>query len=233
MHPIDNPIRTHQRRPLLFAGLLACAALALPVLASAAGEEDVFVPGEALYLSSPLDTSSFLVGGYAIDSSGYAELPVVGRIPVGGRHRKEIEDLLIGSLSNYLKDTHILAVPSIRLTMLGYFGRQGQYYLSPNATVWEAVKKAGGLGGDRNLDKLKLMRGNSDVDISLLDAYSKGMTLAAAGIHSGDIFLIPVPRDNVGAWYWFKEGLSATAQIATVVGTVMTAYITYTLIQRQ
>jgi hypothetical protein len=151
---------------------------------------------------------------------------------VAGHARSEVEDYLAQKLSNYLKDTHIQAVPAIRLTMLGFWTHQGQYYVSPRSTVWEAVHKAGGIAGERTLDQIEVLRGEKHLSMSFLDEYSRGRTLAAAGIRSGDIFVIPIPRDNTGGWYWFKEGLTATAQIATIFGTVMTAYITYVVIQR-
>lgn len=207
-------------------------ALAIPILARAqAGlatgmQDDRFVAGEAMSIKVPMDPASVINGGYAVDSAGYAELPLLGRIQVAGKTRDEVQVFLSGKLANYLKDTHVDAVPAIRLTLLGYWGRQGQYYVSPNTTVWEAVYGAGGIGGDRNLDQIKVMRGDVELGIPLLDEYSRGRTLAAAGIRSGDLLVIPVPRDNAGGWYWFKEGLTATAQIAAIFGTVITAYIT-------
>jgi protein involved in polysaccharide export with SLBB domain len=217
------------RHVLALCLLIACG---IPVLVSAQGlatgtHDEVFVAGEAMSIEVPLDSTAFLNGGYAVDSAGYAELPVLGRIEVAGKTRDQVEDYLSQKLSNYLKDTHVKAVPAIRLTLLGFWTRQGQYYVSPKTTVWEAVYGAGGIGGERNLEKIKVMRGETDLHISLLNEYSSGRTLAAAGIRSGDLFVIPVPRDNTGAWYWFKEGLTATAQLATIFGTVLTAYITY------
>ncbi|MDB5103948.1 MAG: Polysaccharide biosynthesis/export protein [Fibrobacteres bacterium] len=225
--------------PRLGAGPLF--ALLLLLLSGAAAADDIptsphdetFVAGEAMYIQIPLDTAAFINGGYAVDSAGFVDLPVLGRLDVAGRTRDQVEGYLSGKLANYLKDTHIRAIPSIRLTLLGHWGRQGQYYVSPKTTVWEAIYGARGIGGDRNLDKIKVMRGDEEIDVPLLDEYARGRTLAAAGIRSGDIFLIPVPRDNTGGWYWFKEGLGATAQVATVVGTVLTAYITYTVLDRR
>ncbi|MDB5047937.1 MAG: Polysaccharide biosynthesis/export protein [Fibrobacteres bacterium] len=214
---------------LAISGLSSARADELPT----APHDDRFVAGEAMSITVPLDTGAFLNGGYAVDSAGFVDLPVLGRLQVAGKTRDQVEEYLVGKLSNYLKDTHVRAVPAIRLTLLGFWTHQGQFYISPNTTVWEAVYRAGGIGGDRNLDKVKVMRGEKDLDVSLLNEYSSGRTLAAAGIRSGDIFLIPIPRDNTGGWYWFKEGLTATAQIATVVGTVLTAYITYTVLDRR
>lgn len=236
--PLGNRFPGNRRPSLLilFAAFVLLSALtARPIHAQdipSALSDEVFVAGQAMSVSIPLDTGSFLNGGYAIDSAGFADLPVLGKIQVAGHMRSQVEEFLAQKMANYIKDTHVRAIPCIRLTLLGFWTRQGQYYVSPNTTVWEAVFRAGGLGGERTLDHLKVMRGETELDIHLLDEYSAGKTLTAAGIRSGDLFVLPVPRDNSGAWYWFKEGLTATAQIATIFGTVLTAYITYTVINR-
>jgi hypothetical protein len=49
--------------------------------------------------------------------------------------------------------------------------------------------------------------------------------LLASGIRSGDIFVIPVPRDNTGFWYYFRESITLTAQVAAIISTVLTAYL--------
>jgi protein involved in polysaccharide export with SLBB domain len=217
----------------VFLGTARAQADGADAAAAAAVGPEHFVPGEAMTVEIPLDTNSFLVGGYAIDSSGFAELPVIGRIEVGGRTRADLEEYLSQKLSNYLKDTHVRVLPAIRLSFLGYFTHQGQYYVSPRATVWEAARKAGGIAGERTLGKIKVMRGEKTLNVSFLDEYSRGRSLTAAGLRSGDIVVVPVPRDNTGGWYWFTQGLTATAQIATILGTMLTAYVTYIIIERQ
>lgn len=213
----------------LLAGALSVAAQGLPTAPS----DERFVAGEALDVRVPLDSAAFLNGGYAIDSAGFAELPVVGRIEVAGRTRASVEEFLGQKFSNYLKDTHIQVVPAIRLTLLGFWTRQGQYYVSPKATVWDAVYKAGGMAGEVTLDQIVVRRGESEIEVSFLDEYSRGRTLAAAGVRSGDIFVMPVPRENAGAWYWLREGLAATATVATIITSFLTVYITYTLLDDQ
>ncbi len=200
---------------------------------AAAGHGERFVAGEALTIDVVLDTVAFLNGGYPIDSSGYVELPVIGKIVVGGRSRDEVEAYLGSKLSNYLRDTHIKVVPAIRITWLGYWVKAGQYYVSPHATVWEAVYMAGGIAGERNLDKLHVLRGEQPVEIHVLNAYAKGITLAQAGIKSGDIIIIPVPRVEEGFWYWFRETITLTAQVAAVLTSAMSAYIIYLNLNNQ
>ncbi len=194
---------------------------------------ELFVAGAALSLEIPLDTTGAIRGGYPIDSSGFADLPVVGRIQVAGRSQEEVEAFLSERLANYLKDTHLKVSPAWRITLLGHFTHQGQYYVPPNTTVWEATRMAGGIAGERTLDKIAVWRGGHPIDIPFLDMYSQGRTLANAGFQSGDIIVVPVPRDNTGAWYWIKETIGVTSQLTGIITGVITLYITYLVLQNQ
>src|SRR4051812_23778625 len=99
------------RNPTPFMSLLALVSLAAPGISRAQGPasgEERFIAGEAMNIEIPLDTASFLKGGYAVDSAGYVELPVLGRLQVGDKNREDVENYLSQKLSNYLKDTHIM-----------------------------------------------------------------------------------------------------------------------------
>jgi Polysaccharide biosynthesis/export protein len=213
-------------------GLLAACLVFLADQTRAEGlptalHDETFVAGEAMIIDAVIDSTSGLNGGFAIDSAGYADLPILGRVMVAGQTRETVQQVLSEKLANYLKDTHVNAIPAVRLTFLGHWTKPGQYYVSPKSTLFEAARSAGGIAGERNLGKITVRRGSDITDINFLDNYSKGVSVKGAGIRSGDLFVIPVPRDNVGFWYWFREGLGATAQVATVVSTVLTLYITY------
>lgn len=193
--------------------------------------EPTLKAGQALILKVPLDTAAFINGKYPIDEMGMVELPVLGKLYVHGKKASEMENYLGQKLSNYLKDTHMTVTPAIRLAFLGHWQRPGMHYVDESATVWDAVYKTGGPASERNLKKLHLRRGAEKETVLVLESFSAGMTLAKAGIRSGDIFVIPTPDDK-GFWYWFNQGLQTTAQIATIATAMMTAYLTYEAIER-
>jgi protein involved in polysaccharide export with SLBB domain len=199
--------------------------------AAGSTHDEVFVAGEALTIEVALDTAAFLGGGYPIDSAGFVELPILGKYLVAGRSRDELEAFLGQKFANYLRDTHIKVMPAIRLTLLGFWIHQGMYYVNPKSTVWEAVYISGGMAGERTIDEIEVKRGTTTTRISFLDEYSRGATLQAAGFHSGDIIVVPIPRENTGFWYWFTQGITTTAQIATILTSAMSAYIIYINIQ--
>lgn len=187
----------------------------------------VFKANEAMLIEVPLDTSSVLNGAFPIDSAGYVTLPVAGRLFVHDKDASEIESYLAKRMSQYLRDTHIIATPVVRLTLIGHWQRPGMHYVDPQSSVWEACRVAGGPAGEQNIHKWRVMRGGEILPISLLDEFSKGSSLRAAGVRSGDLFIIPQPDPQSGFWYWFRESLTVTAEIAAIVGTTLTAYLTY------
>jgi protein involved in polysaccharide export with SLBB domain len=218
---------------MIFAAALVSATLANAGPLPTEPRSERFVAGAALTIEIPLDTAGIIRGGYPIDSTGFVDLPVVGRVQVGGRSQEEVETFLSERLANYLKDTHLKVSPAWRITLLGHFTHQGQYYVAPNTSVWETARLAGGIAGERTLDKIVIWRGGHLVDIPFLDMYSQGRTLANAGFQSGDIIVVPVPRDNTGPWYWFKETIGVTAQVTSIITGVITLYITYLVLQNQ
>lgn len=221
------------RRPILALLLFGAPAAILATAMPTAPRSERFKAGEALTLSSATDTGSFLDGGYPIDSAGYVDLPIVKRVQVHGRTQDELEAFLSEKLSIHLRDVHLKAAPAIRLTLLGNFERQGLHYVDPKATLWEAMRQAGGMADERKLDEIRVRRGSGTVDIDVWEQYSRGATVAAAGFRSGDVIVLPVARPDEGFWFYFRETLSATAQIATIASTVLTVYITYQLLDLQ
>jgi protein involved in polysaccharide export with SLBB domain len=192
-----------------------------------------FRANEAMIIRVPLDTASVLNGSYPIDSAGYVTLPVVGRLYVHDQTSGMIESYLSKRMSQYLRDTHVMTVPMVRLTLLGYWQRPGMHYVDPELSIWEACRVVGGPAGETNLHRWQVMRGSSPLAIRLLDEFSRGTTLRAAGVRSGDIFVIPQPDPQSGFWYWFRESLTVTAQIAAIVGTTLTAYVTYLVLEER
>jgi protein involved in polysaccharide export with SLBB domain len=213
--------------------LVVFAAVLTTVFSEAWTRARTFDAVDALLISLPLDTASFLNGGYPVDPQGYADFPVLGRFYVRGMEFSRIEDTLSKGLAPYLRDTYVRVRPAIRLTLLGHWQRPGMHYVDAEATVWEACKVVGGPGGEVNLREWVVMRGSQDLGHPILDAFSRGESLREAGVQSGDIFVIPTPNPQEGFWYWFRESLTVTSQIAAITATVLTTYITYTIIEER
>lgn len=206
--------------------LSACVAVLLSRAQAQTMPDETFRAGEGLTVTAPFDTASVLNGSYPIDSLGYAEIPVVGKVAVGGRSRAEVEAQISKRLAEYLRDANVYITPTVRITFLGHWVRPGMYYVSPEASVWDIFRIAGGPAGERNLEELMVQRAHAPAAVDLLTAFAEGKSFRAAGLRSGDIVVLPVPSER-DAWYWFRESLGVTAQLATVMSTLLTAYVTY------
>jgi protein involved in polysaccharide export with SLBB domain len=223
----ERPLRRFAGNALR-AAILALVLTSLSSFAQNDGEdlEPVFKAGETMGIQVPLDTASVLNGYYPVDTLGYVDIPVMGSVYVHNLGTREIENMIKQRMSAYMRDTHVTVTPVIRLALLGSWQKPGMYYVNSEASVWSACMKAGSPVFEKHIERWKVMRGTSEMPIVLADEFSRGTSLRKAGIRSGDIFVIPVPDPNAGFWYWFKESLAATAQVATIVTAAMTTYIT-------
>ncbi|HKP97274.1 MAG TPA: hypothetical protein VJ385_16110 [Fibrobacteria bacterium] len=211
--------------PRLFA---ACMALALlPCItggtAQAAKEREVpredFLAGDAIRILIPADTGSVLKGVYPIDGSGMADLPIAGRVVVAGKNRQNIEQYLAGLWAPYLKDTHVQAIPVIRVAIMGNVKTPGYYYPSPDAVIYDAINLAGGPLLPYKLEETSHLRAGKVLNDELARSISQGMTLREAGIASGDEILVPVPERIT-----MKEAIPLIGTALAIVLNAMTIY---------
>jgi protein involved in polysaccharide export with SLBB domain len=226
------------RKNTIYAVLSLLAVLSAGSAGNAAAAENgdlepVFKSGETMTVEVPLDTASVINGHYTVDSMGYVKLPVMGNVYVHNRGVSEIQSMIATKMSAYMRDTHVTVTPVIRLALLGSWKNPGMYYVNPDASIWDACTVAGSPVYEGKFRKWKVMRGTDELPIVLADEFSHGTSLRNAGIRSGDIFVIPVPNPTSGFWYWFKESLTATTQVATVAATIITAYLTYKVLDNQ
>ena len=178
-----------------------------------------FTAGDAVRIDIPADTGSVLKGTYPIDGQGMADLPITGRVVIAGKNRANIEQYLAGIWAPYLKDTHVRAVPVIRVAVMGNVKTPGYYYPSPDAVVYDVINMAGGPVLPHKLERMSHIRAADHVNKELIVAVSKSMTLREAGIISGDEILIPVP-DRIT----MKEAIPLVGTALSIVLNAVTIY---------
>lgn len=106
--------------------------------------------------------SSQNVLAYAVEPDGMVNLPAIGRVEVAGLTRREatikIQDIYKSKL---LKDPIIeLTVVNLKVTLLGEFGKQGNFYLEKdNTDLIEIIGEAGGITKTADPKSLKIIRG--------------------------------------------------------------------------
>jgi len=100
---------------------------------------------------------------YPVEPDGMVNLPAIGRVEVAGLTRREatlkIQDIYKSKL---LKDPIIeLTVINLKVTLLGEFGKQGNFYLErDNTDLIEIIGEAGGITKTADPKSLKIIRGD-------------------------------------------------------------------------
>lgn len=111
--------------------------------------------------SSSGGTSTVL--SYPVELDGQVNLPAIGKIPVVGLSRREaalkIQDLYAKQL---LRNPIIeLSVVNLKVTLLGEFGKQGNFLLErENTTLIDVIGEAGGITKTADPKTLKIIRGD-------------------------------------------------------------------------
>ncbi|WP_231490239.1 polysaccharide biosynthesis/export family protein [Pedobacter sp. Leaf170] len=100
---------------------------------------------------------------YPVDLDGQVNLPAIGKVAVVGLSRREaatkIQDLYAKQL---LRNPIIeLSVVNLKVTLLGEFGRQGNFLLEKeNTTLIDIIGEAGGITKTADPKTLKIIRGD-------------------------------------------------------------------------
>lgn len=99
---------------------------------------------------------------YQVDSDSTVNLPVLGKIKIVGYTRKEAINKLQQLYNEKLVDPIIdLTVVNVKVTLLGEFGRQGNFLLErDNTTLIDIIGEAGGISKDADPKTLKIIRGD-------------------------------------------------------------------------
>ncbi|MFD2582227.1 polysaccharide biosynthesis/export family protein [Pedobacter vanadiisoli] len=100
---------------------------------------------------------------YLVDVDGKVNLPAIGKVDVVGLSRREaaikIQELYAKQL---LRDPIIeLSVVNLKVTLLGEFGKQGNFLLErENTTLIDIIGEAGGINKTADPKTLKIIRGD-------------------------------------------------------------------------
>lgn len=181
--------------------------------------KEEFISGDAVRIVIPADTGSVLKGVYPIDASGMADLPIAGRVVVAGKNRQNIEQYLAGIWAPYLKDTHVQAIPVIRVAIMGNVKFPGYYYPSPDAVIFDAINMAGGPVLPFKLEETAHLRAGREVNDELTLDISRSRTLRESGVVSGDEILVPIPERIT-----MKEAIPLIGTALAIVLNAMTIY---------
>ncbi|MBN2037592.1 MAG: polysaccharide biosynthesis/export family protein [Chitinispirillaceae bacterium] len=182
-----------------------------------------FQAGDGIRIIAYPDSAGFPSGVYAIDSHGYADLPIVGYINVVETAPKQIEELLIEKYAAYLPRLSVIVRPVYRISLLGGFLQPGLYWIDPRESLWNAVQKAGGTHRDDGIKKIRWVRDSGRVTKNILPYFQSGASLYSIGFKSGDqLCVTPMPRRQL------MESIQTNVlPFFTIVLTAASVYATY------
>lgn len=101
---------------------------------------------------------------YIIKNNDEVELPILGKIKLGGLSISEAEQKINALYQQSLLNKNaqlVIKVVNMKVFLMGEFSGKGEQILvSENVNLTEIIGKAGGLTRDANLERVKIIRGD-------------------------------------------------------------------------
>ena len=154
------------------------------------------------YSTSGVDVRTNFAGFemyYVIDELGEVELPVIGKVKVGGMTIPQAQEYLEEHFVNYNNTYCLIRVINKRVFVFTGEGSKGEVVPLTNqqVSVIEAIAVAGGLQKRGNAGKIKLIRNlNGKEEVYRIDLSTiAGIQDARMIVQSGDIIYVePIPQ---------------------------------------
>lgn len=183
----------------------------------------IFVPGDAVFISTMPDTTSFLNGLFPIDDRGFVELPIHGKAKISHMSEAEFINFIRENFRDYLRFPNLQVKPMIRLSVLGGVRRPGFYYFDANRSLWEVIYEVGGTLDEDGLKQMRWERNGGAIEKNLIPYLQTGISLREIGFRSGDQIWVRTPS-KPGFWQNARTVLTAIAAVASLVAVYITVY---------
>lgn len=183
----------------------------------------VFIPGDAVSISTMPDTTSFLNGIFPIDDRGFVELPIYGKAKISHMSENEFINFIRENFRDYLRFPNLQVKPMIRLSVLGGVPRPGFYYFDANRSLWEAIYEVGGTLDENGLKQMRWERNGGAIEKNLIPYLQTGISLREIGFRTGDQIWVRTPS-KPGFWQNARTVLTAITAVASLVAVYITVY---------
>jgi len=130
---------------------------------------------------------------FTVGLGGQLTLPLIGKVPLEGVLRSELQDYLKHRLAQNLRDPDVQTRAFVRLSIQGAVTHPGYYGVPADALLSDALMAAGGTAPEANVTKLRIERDGKAVweGKALQQAIAEGRTLDGAGLVAGDQVIVP------------------------------------------
>jgi polysaccharide export outer membrane protein len=107
-----------------------------------------------------VNDAALFLSGYSVNQEGIINLPIVGQMKVNGLTIEQIRIMVQNEINKYLVDAIVLVkLTSYRITVLGEVKNPGTVYIyNTQATIFEALSRAGDTNLAANLKNVRLIR---------------------------------------------------------------------------
>lgn len=165
-------------------------------------------PGDRVLVKIWADTA--LIDTLHVDDRGFVMLPRLGPLSVTGVTAPAIGDSVRKAYAALLRTVSIEVTPLRRVSVIGEVHHPDILYLETNATIRDAVAKAGGVDDIGQEDPIYLMRDSATVTLSRWRQRADDDAI----VHSGDVIL--VRRDA-----WIKRNIFSVISGVGIVASLM------------
>ncbi len=116
-----------------------------PEMNNIMGSTDMTAPGAGVPLGGRLDRTKETISGYLVDRDGFIELPIAGKIKVGGLSTTQAKDAIRERALKYYKEPVVnVRIVNFKVTVLGEVAMPGSYLINgEKATILDALGQAG------------------------------------------------------------------------------------------
>ncbi|MDZ7265852.1 MAG: polysaccharide biosynthesis/export family protein [candidate division KSB1 bacterium] len=201
------------RRPL---GLLVLLSLA-GFTGAARAQDYVLEKGDVIQVAFWQEPS--LNTQARIDAEGKIDLPLIGRVPAGGKTIAQLSSSIVEKISVYNKKitqatVTVIEYGSRAIYISGAVARPGRYTFQELPNVWKAILEAGGPAANAQLSQVQIFRGGETASrietVDVTSAFESGNVKDLPRLQPGDYLNVPSitpPTAGGGA----EGGMSPTA----------------------
>jgi len=172
-------------------------------------------PGDGIRISF-LDIQDVITGDYYIQPNGLLNLPLIGVIDAKNRDFTEIRSEIEARYDSLYKEPHLSVNALYRINILGAVEKPGFYYVSDYEKFTAILAFAGGTTENADIEDIKLIRNNQQIDIDVETIIKEGSTATDFGLRSGD--QVFVPRS------WWSQNAVMVTVILSVTALIITTY---------
>lgn len=150
-------------------------------------------------------------------------LPEMGRIPLEGVLRSELQSHLTEQIGRFVRDPVVQVRALVRLQILGDVGNPGFYPVPSDLLITDVLMLAGGPGASANIEGIEIRRGTETIWEAerLREALIEGRTLDQLSVRAGDSIFVPEKRSGFASLQNIiltVSGLASLALLAVQVG---------------